>query len=414
MSRHWKGDLERVITTGKTIHGENSYDYSHLRAEDIELASSRLDLICLRCDCPYNPTIDKFINGRTRCPCYSGHISWKGDLSRVLIMIRNIHGDNKYDCSRIKAESIEGALSRLDLTCLNCLRLHTPTINNFINNRRGCPCYSNNIPWKDNFSGLLIAIQAIHGENMYDYSRIKLEDIENEHSRLDLTCRNCMKLYNPTIAMFINLRANCPCYTDNIKWRGDLPRLLIAIKEAHGDRYDCSRLTSGGIETSQSRLDLTCLDCMNTYQPSIDNFINKRAGCPCHMTRRYSKMAIEYLSYIAKRDNVHIRHAENGGEYYIPGIGHVDGFCEEDKKVHEFHGNRWHGNPRIFKSDHHEPDLSKQMGQLYQETLERMRKIESLGYKLEYIWEDEWEEMKKNLVKTPNIIILRPTRRPGG
>lgn len=36
------------------------------------------------------------------------------------------------------------------------------------------------------------------------------------------------------------------------------------------------------------------------------------------------------------------------GEYYIPGVGKVDGFCKETNTVYEFHGDYWHGNPDIF------------------------------------------------------------------
>ena len=45
-----------------------------------------------------------------------------------------------------------------------------------------------------------------------------------------------------------------------------------------------------------------------------------------------------------EKENIPIQHAENGGEFYIQGIGKVDGYCQETNTVYEFHGSYWHGN----------------------------------------------------------------------
>ena len=47
---------------------------------------------------------------------------------------------------------------------------------------------------------------------------------------------------------------------------------------------------------------------------------------------RYSKEAVQWLEHVMERDNVQIRHAENGGEERIKNY-YVDGFDEENNTV---------------------------------------------------------------------------------
>ena len=82
------------------------------------------------------------------------------------------------------------------------------------------------------------------------------------------------------------------------------------------------------------------------------------------------------------------------GEYKIPDIGKVDGYCHETNTVYEFHGIFWHGHPDFFDSNTIHPVVKlKTYGEKYQETLDRDEKIRNLGYKLVVIWEHEWDKI---------------------
>ena len=49
-----------------------------------------------------------------------------------------------------------------------------------------------------------------------------------------------------------------------------------------------------------------------------------------------------------KRDNIYIQHAINDKEYLIEGTRyHADGFCKDTNTIYEFHGDYWHGNPKL-------------------------------------------------------------------
>ena len=43
-----------------------------------------------------------------------------------------------------------------------------------------------------------------------------------------------------------------------------------------------------------------------------------------------------WLKWVSDTQNVHIQHVMNGGEYVIPDVGKVDGFCKATNTVHEF------------------------------------------------------------------------------
>jgi hypothetical protein len=62
---------------------------------------------------------------------------------------------------------------------------------------------------------------------------------------------------------------------------------------------------------------------------------------------KYSQKAINWIKSIEVEHNIKIQHAENGGEYHIPGTRwKADGYCEELHTIYEYHGDYWHGNPK--------------------------------------------------------------------
>jgi hypothetical protein len=114
-------------------------------------------------------------------------------------------------------------------------------------------------------------------------------------------------------------------------------------------------------------------------------------GCPhCVVSRGYSKAQIEWIQEIEIKERIHIQHALcSEGEFVIPGIGKVDGYCHETKTVYEYHGDYWHGNPRIFSSDDLNGRSGKTFGELYRATVDRNARIRASGYNLVVKWETE-------------------------
>jgi len=72
-----------------------------------------------------------------------------------------------------------------------------------------------------------------------------------------------------------------------------------------------------------------------------------------------------------------------------------DGYDPETNTVYEFYGDKFHGNPGIYKFDDINDVNKKTYGQLYKETKERENIIKSAGYNLVTIWECEFKEIEK-------------------
>jgi len=119
----------------------------------------------------------------------------------------------------------------------------------------------------------------------------------------------------------------------------------------------------------------------------------------------YSKMAIDWIKSIEEKEGIRIQHAEQGGEFRLR-LGYdknikkekyiwLDGYCETNHTVYEFHGDVWHGNPHIFNDeDECHPHFSGVNGTakyLYQKTIEREKSITDMGFNLVTIWESDWK-----------------------
>jgi hypothetical protein len=114
--------------------------------------------------------------------------------------------------------------------------------------------------------------------------------------------------------------------------------------------------------------------------------------------KNYSMMAIEWLKYIENNENVSIQHAVSGGEVrleYEKGKWiFLDGFCEANNTVYEFHGDYWHGNPSIYNAEDMNENVGVSFGELYEKTISREELIKKLGYSLVTIWENDWNQIK--------------------
>jgi len=108
--------------------------------------------------------------------------------------------------------------------------------------------------------------------------------------------------------------------------------------------------------------------------------------------KNYSQGQIEWLNYMALTipDIIHVIN-NNNGEYSIPNSRyHADGYSENKNLILEYHGDFWHGNPKIYNPEEINSVTTTTYGELYQKTLEKQRFCEESGYKYISIWESDW------------------------
>ncbi len=130
----------------------------------------------------------------------------------------------------------------------------------------------------------------------------------------------------------------------------------------------------------------------------VVNYIHKH-DFPIRYKNKSSSLSNAWIKYLIESLGIYIQYSESAdGEFKIPGtIYRVDGYCAETNTIYEFHGDVFHGNPKLFESNDncHPFDKTITAGELYQATIERENKIKSLGYNLVVMWESDWKPVKR-------------------
>lgn len=131
------------------------------------------------------------------------------------------------------------------------------------------------------------------------------------------------------------------------------------------------------------------------------------SGCPGCTPSNYSKISIEWLESIAKKETIKIEHVKNKSEHLIKDSRYkADGYCKKTNTIYEFNGCFFHGCNECYHSDDINPVCKKSYGELYKKTMEKEKYILSKGYKLVTIWEHEYINQKKqNSESTLNIAL---------
>lgn len=130
-------------------------------------------------------------------------------------------------------------------------------------------------------------------------------------------------------------------------------------------------------------------------------------------TFQSSNGAIEWIEFRQLTDGP-IAHARNGGEVRVPGTKmSLDGnLISKKETAYEFQGSYWHGDPRRTDIDQ---DGTCRGGkttfrELYENTLKKTARLKSMGYTVIEMWEYDWEQGKKALIKLQRAWRSRESR----
>jgi len=221
--------------------------------------------------------------------------------------------------------------------------------------------------------------------NKYTYARTEYIRSAN---KVIITCKTHGDFLQ-TPNNHLSKRAGCP----KCDGRGKTTESFIQLaRKTHGKLYLYPRLKYTDCYTN---VQITCKIHGDFFQSPGWHLAGQ--GCPscgaAKSPKRYSKISQEWIkSYAHSHRMKNIKHAESGGEYCIPStLFIVDGYHRPSNTVFEFHGDCFHGNPDIYKPrSKPNPYSSKTAQRLYKETIKRMKIIQSLGYNIVYIWENDY------------------------
>jgi hypothetical protein len=171
----------------------------------------------------------------------------------------------------------------------------------------------------------------------------------------------------------------------------DTQKFIEKSIEIRGNKYD---YTKSIYIDAKTKLIIICKE-HGEFEQTPNSHLN---GNGCRKCRpNYSKKQIEWLNFISKLKNISIQHAENDNEYLILNTRfHADGYCKETNTIYEFHGDLWHGNPKLYDKNN-TSYFGVKYGELYENTLKREQLIRDLGYNLVVIWEYDWNKINKSI-----------------
>lgn len=283
--------------------------------------------------------------------------------------------NNKYDYSKVDYKNNNVKI------CIVC-NVHGDFLQTPSNHLSGqnCPKCCKNIKYSIN--KFIEKANKIH-HNKYNYSLTKYKNIKmkikiicNEHGEFEQIPEYHLQGYG--------------CYKcSNIVRNVD--DFIIKANMVHKSLYDYS---NSNYVSSREPITIKC-KIHGCFSQTPNDHLNG-CGCPKCSLGCFSKIAINWLENIEKKEGFYIQHAGNIGEKKIRinnKLFKVDGYCEATNTIYEFYGDFWHGNPLIYDKNEIHPLNKKSYGVLYNETIERETILRSENYNLITIWESEYYKL---------------------
>lgn len=369
---------EQFISEAQKVHG-NKYDYSKSIYVN---GNKKIIIICLLHNeflmAPKSHILKKI--GCTKCKVKISYINMnKQDFIEKANKIHN----NKYDYSKI---NIINAKTKTIFLC----RYHgdfeqTPYQHL---NGQGCPkCGILKFAKTKTKSvqDYINECKLIHGDE-YDYSKTVYNRYDE---KVEIICKIHGSFFQDPCVH--NNGYGCPkcsgCKTDREEF-------IEKAKKIHGENYNYDKVE---YINRRGNIIITCKKHGDFLQ-SADTHLNG-SGCSKCNSKRYSKISLQWLNYIALDRDIQTAQSLNG-EYQIPDTPYTaDGYCKDTNTIYEFHGILWHGSPDIYDQNKKHPIKNVTFGELYKRTLKKKEIIENLGYNYVEMWEHKWCKAIRTLKK---------------
>ena len=220
-------------------------------------------------------------------------------------------------------------------------------------------------------------------KNKYDYSLVEYKNMDN---KIKIICKIHGEFEQTTK---VHLRGY-GCQKCGGVYKYNTEEFIENAKRIHGDKYDYSLTEYINCKT---KVKIICKN-HGEFEQNPQHHILRGQGCSkCNNIIQTSKPAQQWIDYlsISKPDIQHF-YSENG-EFSIPNSKYkADGYDENTNTIYEFHGDFWHGNPKIFNKDEINKITKTTFGELYEKTLSKEEYCKSQGYNYISLWENDWNK----------------------
>lgn len=167
------------------------------------------------------------------------------------------------------------------------------------------------------------------------------------------------------------------------KLKSNTDDFITKAKQIFGSLYDYSKVDYAH---SHQKVTIGC-SSHGDFMLAPNRHL-ERQGCPTCSSQKSNLEGLWLDSLGLPRDQAH-----RNFDLKVDGKKcMIDGFDPKTNTVYEFHGDFWHGNPKLYEANDIHPLIGKSYGELYHLTLEKEKRIKSAGYNLVTIWESDWKD----------------------
>ena len=377
--------LEEFIENARSVHGDR-YDYSKVDYID---TSTKVIINCkIHGDFKQTPN-NHFIQkqGCPNCGVITASNKTRKSTEEFIEKARSVHGD-RYDYSEVDYISRH---TKITIIC----KIHGKFEQDAGNHLQCANCYecgvvTNSEKRKRTLQEFIEKSRLVHGDK-YDYSETIYV---NGTTKIKIICKIHGEFVKTPDSHIIQGGGCIECSRINSAKKRTLTNdeFIEKSRLVHGDKYDYSKVV---YTYSDIPVVIVCKIHGEFMKTPIAHY-NSCRGCPKCANNGYSKPSILWLNFFSNYYNINIQHACNDGEYLIPETKYsADGFCKDNNTIYEFHGDYWHGNPKVFNPDYINEITKKTFKELYDKTLIRENKIKELCYNLVTIWEYDWKKINR-------------------
>ena len=364
-----KQNTDKFIIRATELYGDK-FGYSNFTYYN---NSTKSTFHCNACGNDFDATAANHLKG-SGCPyCYGNKKKDTGMFIREAI---EIHG-TKFDYSKFIYINCNTEGTVVCNTCkqefLQRAGVHLKCV--------GCPCCFGLNKTTEDF---ILQATNIH-EDRYSYAKFIYNGAKTKGI---IICNVCKKEFSQTPDDHLH-GYGCPKCAGLNKTTEDF--ILDAVK-IHGDKYDYLKFK---YKSAIIKGTIICKKCKREFLQNSNSHLSG-AGCP-YCFKLISKPELEFLKYCNIVDDS--KHRQVRIKRFA-----VDGLL--NNVIYEFLGDYYHGNPSNIKyhPDKWNEKCSKTFGELYKKTFNKFKILNSLGYRIKYIWETDWNNFKKGIDEFPKIL----------
>ena len=367
----------------------------------------------------YNQLRSNLVKGKDGCRLCKPK---KCGIQHVLLQIKLKHGNKfKYDLHEImnNDEKTKKILPDDEVDINKMINIYCPHHGIFTQNLQShknvqscqqCKININMKNRKENNADDFKKKFSIINHKKHNNTLTLIGKYESAFVRISVHCSICKKISNITPC---KLRQGVGCL--NCNGRGSLGKTgkdwLEDILKKYPDQFYYNPEDFNECIWDK-KITIFCRKCKKIFVKTLNSHLRTNGCSKCSLAG-VSKEQINCLDYIAKVTNQKIIHAKNStlGEYKIPGVGKVDGFCEETKDVFEYHGAFYHADPsdNNYKSDNVHPlhiKTGKTYQEVYKDSCEKDHNIRNAGYNLIVIWSHAWDNIRTCIYNKDSLGII--------